>query len=90
MRLYTKIKPFLDLPIYDTQMREYKVCIYKESSLSSIIFGSGKVDPILLEEKLNELWVEWRELVSQSPENRRDYLFRSREAIVMILKRKKY
>ena len=70
-------------------MKEYKVFIYKESTVSSILFNGGKVDEKKLEIELNRLAMEGWEVKTIERENRRTLLFHSREAMVIILEREK-
>ena len=68
---------------------EYKVFLYSESIFSSMFLNGGKVDPENLEEQLNKLGAQGWEVVTMQRENRRTFLFWSREAFVFILKRNK-
>ena len=68
---------------------EYKVFLYSESVFASIFFNGGKVDPIRLTEALNRQAEEGWEVVTMEREQRRTFLFFSREAFVFILKREK-
>ena len=70
-------------------MKEYKVFIYKESTISSILFNGGKVDEQKLEIELNRLAAEGWEVKTIERENRRTMLFHTREAMVIILEREK-
>ena len=68
---------------------EYKVFLYSESIFSSIFLNGGKINPKKLTDQLNELGAEGWEVVTMQRENRRTFLFWSREAFVFILKRGK-
>lgn len=68
---------------------EYKVVIYAESLMSSVFLGSAKVDPIKFSDFLNHHAKLGWEVVTMERENRRSLLFFSREAYLVILKRKK-
>ena len=68
---------------------EYKVFLYGESVFASIFFNGGKVNPVRLTEALNRQAEEGWEVVTMERENRRTFLFFSREAFVFILKRAK-
>lgn len=70
-------------------MKEYKVFIYKESTISSVLFNGGKVDEQKLENELNRLAAEGWEVKTIERENRRTMLFHNREAMVIILEREK-
>ncbi len=68
---------------------EYKVFLYSESIFSSIFLNGGKIDPERLEDQLNKLGADGWEVVAMQRENRRTFLFWSREAFIFILKRDK-
>lgn len=68
---------------------EYKVFLYSESIFSSMFLNGGKVDPERLEDQLNKLGADGWEVVAMQRENRRTFLFWSREAFIFILKRAK-
>ena len=70
-------------------MKEYKVFIYKESTISSVLFNGGKVDEKKFENELNRLAEEGWEVKTIERENRRTLLFHTREAMVVILEREK-
>ncbi len=70
-----------------SQRFEYKVILYREALLGSILLGESKVDPERFQEFLNKhaaLGWRVREIVR---ENRRTLLFFNREAFVVILER---
>ena len=71
------------------EMKEYKVYIYKESTISSLLFNGGKVDEQKLEWELNRLAAQGWEVKTIERENRRTLLFHTREAMVIILEREK-
>ena len=68
-------------------MKEYKIFLYSENIWASIIFNGGKVDPIRLTEALNHQAEEGWEVKALQRENRRTFLFFSREAFVFVLER---
>ena len=68
-------------------MKEYKVIIYQESLLSSVLLGSAKVDPVKFTDFINRhASLGWR-VVTMEKEMRRALLFSSREAYIVILER---
>lgn len=70
-------------------MKEYKVYIYSESVFSSIFFNGGKVSPERLSKALNNLAEEGWTVKTMEKENRRTFLFFSREAFIFVLERDK-
>lgn len=69
------------------QKYEYKVIIYREPLLGSILLGGSKVDPKRYSEFLNENAAEGWEVVTMERELRRELLFFKREAFVTLMKR---
>ncbi len=72
-----------------TQKFEYKVVIYRESMLGSLFLSGSKVDPLKFSEFLNKNGDQGWEVVTMEREARRMLLFFSREAFLVVLKRKK-
>lgn len=70
-------------------MKEYRVVIYQESMLSSLLFGSAKVDPIKFSNFLNKQAKEGWRVVAMEKDERRMLLFSSREAYVVIMEKDK-
>lgn len=70
------------------QKYEYKVAVYRESLLGSLFLGGSKVDPQRFSEFLNRNAAEGWEVVTMEREARRMLIFFSREAFMVILKRK--
>ena len=70
-----------------TQKFEYKVSVYRESMLGSLILGGSKVDPVKFTEFLNRNGLEGWEVVTMEREIRRMLLFFKREAFVVLMKR---
>jgi hypothetical protein len=66
---------------------EYKVVVYREGFLGSLLFGASKVDPENFTDFLNELARHGWRVVSMERDIRRMLLFWSREAYVVILER---
>ncbi len=70
-----------------TQKFEYKVSVYRESMLGSLVLGGSKVDPVKFTEFLNRNGLEGWEVVTMEREIRRMLLFFKREAFVVLMKR---
>ena len=70
-----------------TQQFEYKVAIYRESLIGSLILGGSKVDPVKFSEFLNKNGQQGWEVVTMEREIRRMLLFFSREAFLVVMKR---
>ena len=68
---------------------EYKVAIYRENMLGSLFLAGSKVDPVRFSEFLNKNGAQGWEVVTMERESRRMLLFFSREAFLVIMKRKK-
>lgn len=70
-------------------MREYKVVVYREGLLGSVLLGASKVDPVRFSHFLNENAREGWRVVALNTEQRRELLFFKRESQVVILEREK-
>ena len=70
-------------------MKEYKVVLYRENILSSIILGSAKTDPERFSRLLNANATEGWRVVAMDKEIRRTLFFWKREAFVVIMERDK-
>lgn len=70
-------------------MKEYKAAVYQEGWLSSVIFGTAKVNPIAFTEFLNELADDGWQVVTMDKDIRRTFFFWKREAYVVILERQR-
>ncbi|MBN2676186.1 MAG: DUF4177 domain-containing protein [Alphaproteobacteria bacterium] len=70
-------------------MMEYKVVLYTEGLLGSILLGQSKVDQKKFSKFLNIHAEEGWEVVTMEREIRRTLLIFAREAFMVILKRKK-
>ena len=68
---------------------EYKVVIYQEGMLGSLLLGSSKVDPIKFSAFLNKNAEEGWRVQTMEKDIRRMLLFFSREAYVVVLGREK-
>jgi hypothetical protein len=68
-------------------MIEYKVVIYTEGMLGSLLLGQSKVDPVRFSEFLNRNATDGWEVVTMEKDIRRMLLFFKREGYLVILKR---
>lgn len=68
---------------------EYKVVIYQEGMLGSLVLGSSKVNPVRFSEFLNKNAEEGWRVQTMEKDIRRMLLFWKREAYVVILGREK-
>jgi len=67
--------------------REYKVVVYKEGLLGSVVFGQGKVDAENFSDFLNRHAADGWRVVALERESRRTLLFWEREAFMVVLER---
>jgi len=68
-------------------MTQYKVVIYQEGMLGSLLLGQSKINPIRFTEFLNANAGEGWEVVTMEKDIRRMLLFWKREGYVVILKK---
>lgn len=68
-------------------MNQYKVVIYQESLLGSLLFGASKVDPIRFTDFLNKNASQGWRVVTMEKDVRRMLLFWKREAFVVIMEK---
>ena len=68
-------------------MKEYKVVIYQEGLLGSLLLGASKVDPARFSEFLNENARQGWRVITMEKDIRRMLLLWSREAYLVILER---
>lgn len=68
-------------------MVEYKVVVYQEGMLGSLILGASKVDPIRFSEFLNKNAQQGWRVKTMDKDIRRMLLLWKREAYVVILER---
>jgi len=68
---------------------EYKVVIYQEGMLGSMLLGSSKVNPLKFTDFLNKNASEGWRVQTMEKDVRRMLLFWKREAYVVILGREK-
>jgi hypothetical protein len=69
------------------QKLEYKVVIYREPLLGSLLLGGSRVDPLRYSQFLNDNARDGWRVVTMEREIRREYLFFKREAFLTILER---
>jgi hypothetical protein len=70
-------------------MTQYKVVIYQEGMLGSLLLGQSKINPIRFTEFLNENASQGWEVVTMEKDIRRMLLFWKREGYVVILKKQR-
>jgi len=70
-------------------MEQYKVVIYQEGMLGSLLLGQSKINPVRFTEFLNANAQEGWKVVTMEKDIRRMLLFWKREGYVVILKRDK-
>ena len=70
-------------------MKEYKVVIYQEGLLGSLILGQSKVDPIKFSAFLNDNASDGWQVVTMEKDIRRMLLFFKREAFMVVMERDK-
>lgn len=70
-------------------MKEYKVGIYQEGALGSLLLGGGKVNPVKFGVFLNANAAEGFRVVTIEREIRRMFVFFKREAMVVVFERDK-
>lgn len=68
---------------------EYKVVLYQEGMLGSLLLGSSKVDPVRFSEFLNENARDGWRVTTMEKDIRRMLLFWKREAYLVIMAREK-
>ncbi len=73
----------------EQQKYEYKVVIYRESILGSLLLAGSKVDPLKFSDFLNRNGAQGWEVITMEREIRRMLLFFKREAFLVIMKRPK-
>jgi hypothetical protein len=68
---------------------EYKVVIYREGMLGSLLLGGSKVDPVKFSDFLNNNASEGWRVITMEKDLRRMLLFFKREAYSVIMGREK-
>jgi hypothetical protein len=66
---------------------EYKVVVYQEGMLGSLLLGGSKVDPVRFSEFLNHNAIKGWRVQTMEKDIRRMLLFFKREAYVVVLGR---
>ena len=79
---------FAQNPDTGHEVFEYKVVIYREPLLGSILLGGSRVNPERYSAFLNRNALSGWRVKTMEREIRREYLFFKREAFVTILERK--
>jgi len=70
-------------------MIQYKVVIYQEGMLGSLLLGQSKINPVRFTEFLNTNAQQGWEVVTMEKDIRRMLLFWKREGYVVILKKER-
>jgi hypothetical protein len=70
-------------------MVEYKVIVYQEGMLGSLLLGGSKVNPMRFSEFLNQNAEEGWRVVTMEKDIRRMLLLWKREAYVVVMDREK-
>jgi hypothetical protein len=70
-------------------MREYKVILYREALLGSLLLGESRVNPVKFSDFLNQNAKDGWRVVTMERETRRELLFFKREAFLVIMERDK-
>lgn len=68
-------------------MKEYKVIVYQEGMLGSLLLGASKVDPIRFSDFLNQNARQGWRVVTMEKDIRRMLLFFTREAYMVVMER---
>lgn len=68
-------------------MKQYKVVIYQEGMLGSLLLGASKVDPVRFSEFLNANARQGWRVVTMEKDIRRMLLLWSREAYLVVMER---
>lgn len=70
-------------------MKEYKVIVYREGLIGSLLLGESRVNPERFSAFLNDHAQEGWRVVTMERESRRELLFFKREAFMVILEKDK-
>jgi hypothetical protein len=68
-------------------MKQYKVVIYQEGMLGSLLLGASKVDPVRFSEFLNKNAREGWRVVTMEKDIRRMLLLWSRESYLVVMEK---
>lgn len=66
-------------------MKQYKVVLYQEGMLGSLVLGASKVDPIRFTDFLNENARQGWQVITMEKDIRRMLFFWKREAYLVIM-----
>ncbi len=72
-----------------SSLAEYKVVIYQEAMLGSLLLGAAKVNPVKFSEFLNANARQGWRVVTMEKDMRRMLLFFQREAYVVVMERER-
>ncbi len=70
-------------------MKEYKVVIYREGLLGSLLLGQSKINPLKFTDFLNVNAEDGWQVVTMEKDLRRMLLFFQRESYVVVMEREK-
>ncbi|MCA9117956.1 MAG: DUF4177 domain-containing protein [Planctomycetaceae bacterium] len=68
-------------------MKQYKVVVYQEGFLGSLLLGQSSINPMKFSDFLNENAAEGWRVVTMEKDQRRMLLFFKREAYAVIMER---
>jgi hypothetical protein len=68
-------------------MKQYKVVVYREGMLGSLLLGGSKVDPVKFSEFLNKNASEGWRVVTMEKDIRRMLLLWKREAYLVVMEK---
>ena len=68
-------------------MKQYKVVIYQEGMLGSLLLGASKVDPVRFSEFLNKNARDGWRVITMEKDIRRMLLFWSRESYLVVMEK---
>jgi hypothetical protein len=68
-------------------MKQYKVVIYQEGMLGSLLLGASKVDPVRFSEFLNKNAREGWRVITMEKDIRRMLLLWSRESYLVVMEK---
>lgn len=70
-------------------MKEYKVILYREGLIGSLLLGESRVNPERFSDFLNDNAEQGWRVVTMERETRREFLLFKREAFLVIMEREK-
>ncbi len=68
-------------------MKQYKVVVYQEGMLGSLLLGASKVDPVRFSEFLNKNARDGWRVITMEKDIRRMLLFWSRESYLVVMEK---